>query len=79
MLDKTAHNTHDNSNEEIHAELEKSLISEYLKRKGYTKESLNKLPEDEAYRIIVEASTYASGKLAEIENRARYTQNLQED
>jgi len=79
MLNTMPDDIYGNSQEEIHAELEKSLINEYLKRKGYTKESLKKLPEDEASRIIVEASTYASGKLAEIENRARYTQNLQAD
>jgi hypothetical protein len=79
MLNKMPDDLHGNSQEEIHAELEKSLINEYLKRKGYTKESLNKLPEDEAHRIMSEASTYASGKLAEIDNRARYTQNLQAD
>lgn len=79
MLNKMPDDIQGNSQEEIHAELEKSLINEYLKRKGYTLESLNKLPEDEAHRIMSEASTYASGKLAEIENRARYTNNLQAD
>jgi hypothetical protein len=79
MLDETPHDTHADSQEEIHAELEKSLIGEYLKRKGYTLESINKLPEDEIHRIMSEASTHASGILAEIENRARYMQNLNED
>ncbi len=79
MLNKMPDDIHGDSQEEIHAELEKSLINEYLKRKGYTLESLNKLSEDEAHRIMSEASTYASGKLAEIENRARYTNNLQAD
>ena len=79
MLNKMPHDAQANSEEEIHAELEKSLIGEYLKRKGYTLESLNKLPEDEAHQIMSEASTYASGKLAEIENKARYTQNLKAD
>ncbi len=65
-----------NADEEIHAELEKALIDEYLERKGHTMEGLNKLPEDEAHRIMVEASTYASGKLAEIESKARYKQNI---
>ena len=68
-----------NPEEDIHAELEKSLIDEYLKREGYTLESLNKLPEGEAHRILSEASTYASGKLAEIDNRAQYTRNIRAD
>jgi hypothetical protein len=65
------------SSEEAHAELEKCLIDEYLKGKGYTLESLKKLTEDEAHRIMSEASTYVSCKLAEIENKARYKQNIQ--
>jgi len=79
MLSKMPDDAHVNSEEDIHAELEKSLIVEYLKGKGYTLDSLNKLPDDEAHRIMSEASTYASDKLAEIDNRARYTQNLQTD
>jgi hypothetical protein len=79
MLNKKPDDTHASSEEDIHAELERSLIIEYLTRKGYTLESLNKLPEDEAHQIMSEASTYASGKLAEIDNRARYTQNLKAD
>jgi hypothetical protein len=63
--------------EEIHAELEKSLINEYLKRKGYSPESLGRMLPDKAHKIMSEASLYASGKLAEIENKARYSQDLQ--
>jgi hypothetical protein len=78
-LSKKSDNTHADSEEDIHAELEKSLINECLKRKGYTLESLSKLPEDEAHRIMSEAATYASGKLAEIDNRAQYKHNLRAD
>ena len=35
-----------NADEEIHAELEKALIDEYLERKGHTMEGLNKLTSD---------------------------------
>jgi hypothetical protein len=58
--------------------LEKALIDEYLKDKGYDRESLKKLPKDEARRIMIEASIYASGKLSEIETKARYKQNLKD-
>ena len=61
---------------EIHAELERCFIDEYLKRRGYTSDGLNKLPEAEAHKIMSEASTYASGKLAEIESREHTRQNL---
>lgn len=64
------------SEEEIHALLERSLIEEYLKSKGYTRKSLKQLPDDEAQQIMKEASTYASGKLSEIEIRARFTEDL---
>ena len=62
--------------EEIHAELERCFVDDYLRRKGFTVAGLNKLPEDEAHRIMIEASTYASGKLAEIESREHTRQNL---
>lgn len=61
---------------EIHAELERVFIDEYLKHRGYTSDRLNKLPETEAHQIMSEASTYASGKLAEIESREHTRQNL---
>ena len=62
--------------EEIHAELERCFIGDYLKRKGCTSEGLNKLPEAEARQIMSEASAYASGKLAEIESREHTRQNI---
>lgn len=64
--------------DKIHALLEKCLIEEYLKGKGHTQESLKTLPEDEAHQLMKEASTYASSKLAEIEIRARFTEDLRE-
>lgn len=76
MSNKIPNNISPNPEEEIHADLEKAIIDEYLKCRGYTMGSVNKLPKDEGHRIMVEASTYASGKLAEIESKARYTQNL---
>ena len=65
------------SGEEARIELEKQLIDEYLKSKGHTRQSLQKLPAETAHKIMSEASTYVSCKLAEIENKARYKQNLQ--
>ena len=64
--------------DEIRAILERSLINEYLKDKGYDRASLKKLPKDEARRLMTEASIYASGKLTEIETKARYKQNLKD-
>ena len=66
------------SEEEIHALLEKCLINEYLKNKGYTRDDLKSLPKDVAQQLMKEASTYASGKLSEIEIRARFVHDLQD-
>lgn len=62
--------------EDMHALLEKTLIEAYLKGKGHTLEDLKKLPEAEAKRLMTEASVYASGKLAELEERAHFIQEL---
>ncbi len=62
--------------EDMHAVLEKTLIEAYLKGKGHTLEDLQKLPEEEAKRLMKEASIYASGKLAELEERAHFLQEL---
>ena len=51
-----------------HSELEWKLITDYLKEKGYSQNDLRNLPEDEAYRLRVEACHCASLKLAEIES-----------
>ncbi len=65
--------------EDMHAALEKTLIEAYLKGKGYTLEGLKTLPEAEATQLMKEASTYASGKLAELEERAHLMEELYGD
>jgi hypothetical protein len=62
--------------EDIHAFLEKTLIEAYLQGKGYTLDDLKRLPEKEVKQIMKEASTYASSKLAEVELRAHFVQEL---
>ena len=65
-----------NQNKEIvenmnwQAWLENALIDAFLKGKGYTRESLKEMNKKDAKSILVEASTYASTKMAEIEGRA---------
>lgn len=72
--------TNKNNNQEIfddvHPSLEKILIETYLKEKGYTLKDLKRLPEDEAKRLMKEASTYASCKLAEVEGKANLMELL---
>lgn len=62
--------------EDMHAFLEKTLVEAYLKGKGYSLEDLQKLPKAETKQLMKEASTYASGKLAELEERAHFMQEL---
>lgn len=62
--------------EDMHAVLEKSLIEAYLMGKGFSIEKLKKLPKAEAKRLMTEASIYASGKLAELEERAHFMDEL---
>jgi hypothetical protein len=62
--------------DDIHPFLEKILIETYLKGKGYTIQGLKGMPEEEAKRLRIEASTYASGKLAEVEVKAHVMQAL---
>lgn len=62
--------------EEIHAQLEKHYIEAYLRDRGYTFADLNKLPAPEAERLLVEASSYASLRLAESEMKSRLVHEL---
>jgi hypothetical protein len=62
--------------EDMHASLEMALIEEYLREKGYTLKTLRKLQQAEFKQFMKEASTYASGKLAELEERAHFLQEL---
>jgi hypothetical protein len=67
------------SGEDFNAELEKSFIDEYLRNNDQTRESLRKLPAENAHQIMSKASTYASSKLAEIDSRAHYAHNIKGD
>lgn len=65
--------------EDRNAMLEKALIEEYLREKGITLEGLKKLPADVAEKLMKEASQYASLKLEEVEARAHFIKELQDD
>lgn len=54
-------------------DLEKMYIEEYLQSRGYRWADLCNLPAEETKRLMCEASTYASNKLAEVESRAHFT------
>ena len=57
-------------------QLVEHYIEEYLKNRGHTWQSLQSLPAAEARRIYIDASTYASTRLAEIEARAHAVEDI---
>lgn len=65
--------------EDRNAILEKALIEEYLKEKGYTLETLKKLPPAAAGKLMKEALQYASLKLEEVAARAHFVKELHDD
>jgi hypothetical protein len=58
------------------AEVERQLISAYLAGAGQTRSSLLARHDEEARRLLADASRYASAKLTEIEARAGYLHRL---
>ena len=58
------------------AGLERMYIEVYLRSKGHTLHSVHELPEQEAKHLMAEASVFASIKLAEVETRAQFVQDL---
>lgn len=59
--------------------LETKYIEEYLLDHGYHWSDLHDLSESEAKRLMTEACTYASFKLAEVESRAQFRQRIHMD
>lgn len=59
--------------------LEKALIEEYLREKGYSMEEFKKLPAEVAEKLMKEASQYASLKMEEVEARAHFIKELHDD
>jgi hypothetical protein len=58
------------------AELEQYFIGQYLKSKGHTPESARLLPPEAFKRLMTEASTYASTKIAEVEDTAEMVKKI---
>jgi hypothetical protein len=59
-----------------HAKLEQAFIAEYLQQHGYSAAALEALPVDEVQEVLKRASSYASGRLCEMESRAHYVSDL---
>jgi hypothetical protein len=63
--------------EEPLAELERQLMSQYVAAAGHDLHALLVRHDDEARRLLTEASAYASAKLTEVESRSHYLRELQ--
>jgi hypothetical protein len=58
------------------AELERNLISAYVAGAGHDLHELLARTDEDARRLLAEASRYASGKLSEVEARWHYLHKL---
>ena len=58
------------------AHLEQAFIEEYLRLHGHEPKAVRLLPPDRMKELLEAASTYAAGKLAELEARAHYVHEL---
>ncbi|MGE3960004.1 MAG: hypothetical protein AB7H96_25065 [Vicinamibacterales bacterium] len=60
------------------AELERSLIAEYLENHGFTPDALHEMADADRHRVMRDASLYASMRLTEVESRAHYVDDLRQ-
>lgn len=58
------------------AELERHLISAYVAGAGHDLDELRARTDEDARRLLAQASRYASAKLSEVEARAHYVHKL---
>lgn len=62
--------------EDPEAKLERTLIDDYLRQQGRSRAELPSLPEDVRLKLLRDAEIYAAGRMAEIEARAHYVDDL---
>jgi hypothetical protein len=72
----TAHDIERAPLEEPLAELERQLITAYLAGAGYDFHALITRDDEEARKLLTEASRFASQKLSEVESRSHYLWKL---
>jgi hypothetical protein len=58
-----------------HSDLERQLITDY-QEKGYSRQDLRSLPEDEAHQLRIAACQYVSSKLDENESHAKFNRKI---
>ena len=57
-------------------QLERAFIEEFVRREGHDPLMLHELPESQRHALLKDASTYASGKLTEVESRAHFVHDI---
>jgi hypothetical protein len=62
--------------EDPQARLERALIDEYLQGRGCTLSTVGLRPPDERRQLLTQAAQYAAVRLAEIDARAAYVQEI---
>ena len=58
------------------AQLERTLIDQYLQERGCSLQTLKSKPAEESRALLTQASQYAAGRLAEIDARAAYIHEI---
>ena len=66
----------DPPNDDRNSELEQSLIREFLAAHGQTRQSIDTMPETDAAALLRAAIEFASLRLAEIQARAHYIDDI---
>jgi hypothetical protein len=61
---------------DLHADLERAFINDYVRGRGQDPVTLRDRDDPEAHLLRAEASTYAAGRLTEMEARAHYVHDL---
>jgi hypothetical protein len=61
---------------DLHADLERALINDYLRAGGHDPNALRDRDDAEAHLLLAEAATYAAGRLTEVEARAHYVHDI---
>ena len=62
--------------EDPQAPLERAFIDEFLQERGCSLQTVNQRPPEEGRKLLVQASQYALGRLAEIDARAAYVHDI---
>lgn len=62
--------------EDPQGKLERAFIDEFLRSHGYERTKLSELPHLQMELLMKQAAAYASGKLSEVDARARFVHEI---